>query len=81
MKKTKIIKYTNILHAHGLGSKRAIAFVQNHQDDQKFQKRAKALEEVWVRYPMNNNQTPNIALVIGAVCFVVALGILSIILI
>jgi len=43
-----IIKYTNLLYAHGVGSRRAEYFKQKHSQDTTFLSRAKKLDSLFV---------------------------------
>ena len=41
-----VVDYTNILHAHGLGSPEADAYKKQYEADAVFQKRAKVLDDL-----------------------------------
>ncbi|KKL89964.1 hypothetical protein LCGC14_1909450 [marine sediment metagenome] len=78
-KKSKLIEYTNILHAHGLGSKQARKFKQTHKDDKVFQRGADTIEGGVIVKDIDS--TGKSVLVIGILCVVVAFVMLIFVLI
>jgi len=49
--KPLVIQYTNILHRHGVGSKQAKQFKEQHADGPVFQQRARKLDQIWLLKP------------------------------